>query len=130
VVSAFAINAVTFAAVIFAYARLPPTRPETCLPAERFLTAIRTGLRFTRESAELKATLVRSAAFFLFASAYLALLPLIARNQLGAGASGFRHSVCLSWHRSGARCAAPALRARGRITSDQLVLGGGSWPRP
>jgi Transmembrane secretion effector len=45
---------------------------------------MRTGLRFTRESAELKATLVRAAAFFLFASAYLALLPLIARDQLAA----------------------------------------------
>src|SRR5882757_8773948 len=100
VVSALAINAITFAAVIFAYARLPPTRPETCLPAERFLSAIRTGLRFTRESAELKATLVRSAAFFLFASAYLALLPLIARNQLGAAASGF--GILFACHGAGA----------------------------
>jgi len=124
VVSAFAINAVTFAAVIFAYARLAPTRPETCLPAERFLTAIRTGLRFTRESAELKATLVRSAAFFLFASAYLALLPLIARNQLAAGASGF--GILFACHGAGAVLGALVLPyARGRTTSDQLVLGGG-----
>ena len=65
--SALAINAATFAAVIFAYARLPPTQPETCLPAERFWVAIRTGWRFTRESPELKATLVRATAFFLFA---------------------------------------------------------------
>ncbi|TMJ65164.1 MAG: hypothetical protein E6G91_21460, partial [Alphaproteobacteria bacterium] len=48
----------------------------------RFVTAMRTGVRFARESAELKATLVRAAAFLLFASAYLALLPLIARDQL------------------------------------------------
>ena len=124
VVSALAINAVTFAAVIFAYARLPPTQPETCLPAERFLTAIRTGLRFTRESAELKATLVRSAAFFLFASAYLALLPLIARNQLAAGASGF--GILFACHGAGAVLGALLLPyVRERTTSDQLVLGGG-----
>ena len=124
VVSAFAINAGTFAAVIFAYAKLPPTRPETCLPAERFLTAIRTGLRFTRESAELKATLVRSAAFFLFASAYLALLPLIARNQLGAGASGF--GILFACHGAGGVVGALLLPyVRERLSPDQLVLGGG-----
>ena len=47
----------SFAAVILAYVRLPPTPPQTCLPAERFVTAMRTGLRFARESTELKATL-------------------------------------------------------------------------
>jgi len=46
------------------------TPAETCLPAERFVTAMRTGVRFARESAELKATLVRAAAFLLFASAF------------------------------------------------------------
>jgi MFS family permease len=123
-VSALAINAITFAAVICAYARLPPTRPETCLPAERFFTAIRTGLRFTRESTELKATLVRSAAFFLFASAYLALLPLIARNQLTAGASGF--GILFACHGAGAVLGALFLPyVRERVTPDRLVLGGG-----
>ena len=34
-VAALAINAATFGAVIFAYARLPPTKPEICFPAER-----------------------------------------------------------------------------------------------
>ena len=55
---------------------------EICPPAERFVTAMRTGVRFAREAAELEATLVRAAAILLFASAYLALLPLIARDQL------------------------------------------------
>jgi MFS family permease len=121
---ALVINAATFAAVIFAYARLPATRPETCLPAERFWVAIRTGWRFTRESAELKATLVRATAFFLFASAYLALLPLIARNQLGAGASGF--GILFACHGTGAVLGALLLPyVRERVSGDQLVLGGG-----
>ena len=34
----------------------------------------------------LRATLVRAAGFFLFASAYWALLPLVARQQIGGGA--------------------------------------------
>jgi hypothetical protein len=45
---------------------------------------MRTGVRFAREAAELEATLVRAAAILLFASAYLALPPLIARDQLSA----------------------------------------------
>jgi predicted MFS family arabinose efflux permease len=124
VAAALALNAASFAAVTFAYARLPQTPAETCLPAERFVTAMRTGLRFTRESTELKATLVRAAAFFLFASAYLALLPLIARTQLDAGPGGF--GLLFGCHGGGAVLGAlllPYMRAR--VGSDQLVLGGG-----
>jgi MFS family permease len=124
VAAALAINALSFAAVIFAYARLPQTPPETCLPAERFVAAMRTGLRFARESSELKATLVRAVAFFLFASAYLALLPLIARNQLDAGAGGF--GILFGCHGGGAVLGALLLPyARAHLGSDELVLGGG-----
>ena len=88
------------------------------------MTAMRTGLRFARESAELKATLVRATAFFLFASAYLALLPLIARNQLGAGAGGF--GILFGCHGAGAVLGALLLPyVRARVGSDELVLGGG-----
>jgi MFS family permease len=122
--AALAINALSFAAVIFAYARLPETPRETCLPAERFITAMRTGLRFTRESIELKATLVRATAFFLFASAYLALLPLIARDQLDAGAAGF--GILFGSHGGGAVLGALLLpHVRARFGPDRLVLGGG-----
>jgi MFS family permease len=124
VAAALALNAATFAAVIFAYARLPPTQPETCLPAERLWGAIRTGWRFTRQSPELKATLVRAAAFFLFASAYLALLPLIARNQLGSRATGF--GFLFACHGGGAVLGALLLPfVQERLSGDQLVLGGG-----
>jgi MFS family permease len=123
VASALAINAASFAAVIFAYGRLPPTRPATCLPAERFWAAMRTGWRFSRESPELKATLVRATGFFLFASAYLALLPLIARNQLGAGASGF--GILFASHGGGAVLGALLLPfIRERASDDELVLAG------
>src|SRR5262249_53612252 len=55
------------------------------LPAERFFPAIRTGLRYARNNTNLRASLVRAAGFFVFASAYWALLPLVARSQLAAG---------------------------------------------
>jgi len=42
-------------------------------------------LRHARYNPHLRATLIRSAAFFLFASAYWALLPLVARQQIAGG---------------------------------------------
>jgi MFS family permease len=63
----------------------PPRQRTTRLPAERFARAIRSGLRFARYNLSLRATLLRAIAFFLFASAYWALLPLVTRDQIAAG---------------------------------------------
>ena len=63
----------------------PPRRDGGRLPAERFFPAIRTGLRYARHNPHLHATLVRAIGFFVFASAYWALLPLVTRNQIAAG---------------------------------------------
>jgi len=63
----------------------PPRRSGTRLPAERFMRAIGAGVRYARNSQHLRATLVRAVAFFVFASAYWALLPLIARDRIAAG---------------------------------------------
>ena len=52
---------------------------------ERFGSAIRTGFRYARNNPHLRATVIRSAAFFLFGSAYWALLPLVAREQIAGG---------------------------------------------
>jgi MFS family permease len=55
------------------------------LPADRFVSAIRVGLRHAGNNPPLFATLMRSIGIFLFASAYWALLPLIARSQIAGG---------------------------------------------
>ncbi len=65
----------------------PPRRVTSSLPAERLATAIRTGVRHARHNPHLHSTLVRTLAFFPFASAYWALLPLIAREQPAQGAA-------------------------------------------
>ena len=52
---------------------------------ERFGQAILAGLRYARHNQHLRATLVRASGFFLFASAYWALLPLVARQQICGG---------------------------------------------
>jgi MFS family permease len=62
-----------------------PQKGTRHLPVERFSSAIRMGFRHTRSNPHLRATLIRGVAFFLFASAYWALLPLVARNQIAGG---------------------------------------------
>ena len=62
-----------------------PRRIQETLPAERLVSAIRTGLRYVRHNRAMDATLIRAVAFFLFASAYWALLPLVARTELHNG---------------------------------------------
>jgi MFS family permease len=63
----------------------PATGRGTRLPAERFGQAILAGLRYSRHNLHLRATLMRAAGFFIFASAYWALLPLVARQQIAGG---------------------------------------------
>ena len=65
-------------------ARPRPAR-ASALPAERFFGAIRAGVRHARNNPRLRATLVRATAFFFFAAAYWALLPLVARDQVAGG---------------------------------------------
>jgi MFS family permease len=62
-----------------------PRRQVESLPTERFLAAVSTGLRYTHNNPDMLATMVRAVAFFLFASAYWALLPLVARHQMHNG---------------------------------------------
>jgi len=63
----------------------PPQRGTKHLPVERLYSAIRAGLRHARNNWHLRATLLRAVSFFLFASAYWALLPLVTRSQIAAG---------------------------------------------
>jgi predicted MFS family arabinose efflux permease len=62
-----------------------PRKSAESLPAERLTSAVRTGIRHAANNRYLRATLVRALAFFPFASAYWALLPLVARSQMTQG---------------------------------------------
>jgi MFS family permease len=82
----FWVNGVSNLGVIGALLRWRSApRHDAGLPAERFLSALRTGIRYSRNNRHLRATLIRSIGFFFFASCYWALLPLVARNQVGGG---------------------------------------------
>src|SRR5271169_6773316 len=62
-----------------------PRRARETLPAERLVSALRTGLRYAKNNRDIDSTLIRAVAFFPFASAYWALLPLVARTQMHNG---------------------------------------------
>jgi MFS family permease len=85
IVSPFWINAISNLGVLGALLWWRPNSSKAVLPAERLGGAITAGLRYARHSPALRATLIRAAGFFLFASAYWALLPLLARNQIASG---------------------------------------------
>jgi MFS family permease len=63
----------------------PPQKAARHLPAERFGGALTAGFRHARYNPHLRATLMRAVGFFLFGSAYWALLPLVARGQIAGG---------------------------------------------
>ncbi|MEL7448694.1 MAG: MFS transporter [Pseudomonadota bacterium] len=83
----FALNAMTHVIIIIALLLWRrPKAPPRRLPPEPIGSAMITGLRHAAYNEPLKATLVRAAGFFVFASAYWALLPLVARALPGGGA--------------------------------------------
>jgi predicted MFS family arabinose efflux permease len=83
----FWVNGLTTTAVIAALIWWRPRDDGTQgrLPPEQFHRAINAGLRHARHNPHLRATLIRAGGFFLFASAYWALLPLVARYQVAGG---------------------------------------------
>jgi MFS family permease len=88
IVSPFWVNAISNLGVVGALLWWREAKGQnTLLPAERFGAAVGTGLRYARHSPPLRATLIRAAGFFLFASTYWALLPLVARSQIASGPS-------------------------------------------
>lgn len=86
IVAPFWINAISNLGVVGALAWWREEQSAgTTLPGERFGQAISAGLRYARHNPHLRATLIRAAGFFLFASAYWALLPLVARERVAGG---------------------------------------------
>ncbi len=71
-----------------------PRKSAESLPAERLTSAVRTGLRHAANNPHLRATLVRTVAIYPFASAYSALLPLIARHQMVQGPALYGVLLC------------------------------------
>ncbi|QRM33614.1 MFS transporter [Microvirga sp. VF16] len=88
---------------------------------EHFGGALRAGLRYARASHDLHRILWRAVLFFSFASAVWALLPIVARQEIGGGPSFY--GLMLGSVGAGAILGAVLLpRVRSRLGQDRLVL--------
>ncbi|MDB5981610.1 MAG: transporter [Pseudomonas sp.] len=116
----FAVNAVSFFAVISVLFFWRPVRQAQVLPAERLLSAIRVGWRFARSSRPLQRVIIRTLSFFVGASAGMSLLPLLVRGELAGSAADY--GVMLGSVGVGAVAGAMLLpRAKRVMSSDRLV---------
>jgi len=116
----FVVNAVSFLAVIGALLKWRRLPTKSTLPNENLVGAVRAGLRFARHAPELRAVLMRGSAFFIFASASWALLPLIVRQELNAGPGTY--GLLLACVGIGAICGALLLpRVYRRLSRDKII---------
>ncbi len=120
VAAAFLADALSYVAVIAALLWWRRTPPASILPPEHLVPAMFAALRYARASAPLRRTLLRAFLFFAFASAPWALLPLIARQDLGGSARFY--GIMLGGIGAGAIAGALLLpRLRDRLGTEALV---------
>lgn len=118
----FVLNALSIIGIVAAllWWRAPAAQQST-LPPETIVPAMISGIRYTLHSAPVKSTLLRAAAFFVFGSAFWALLPLIARNVLAGGAS--LYGILLGCLGAGAVAGAVFLpQIKARVGADGAVI--------
>lgn len=118
----FALNAVSVLAVlgVLIFWKRPAT--VHTLPPEHFLGALKAGVRYARHAPALRLVMVRAIGFFLFGSALWAMLPLVARRELGLDAAGY--GALLGCMGVGAVAGALLLkRLRRRISANTISIG-------
>lgn len=82
----FIFNAATYLPIIWVLAKWKPDTAKSDLPREDFLSAMSAGLRYVAMSPHILVVLFRTILFSSCAVSVLALLPVVARDLLGAGA--------------------------------------------
>jgi MFS family permease len=116
----FLINAATFLVGLFVFWRWRGVPLDAELP-ERLPGAVRTGLRYVRNEPALRAVLVRASLFMVGGSAIMALLPLVARQQLGLGSGGY--GVLLGCFGAGAVGGATPARFQAKSVAEPARFG-------
>ncbi|SEK97337.1 Predicted arabinose efflux permease, MFS family [Kosakonia sacchari] len=117
----FLLNALSVVGVALVLQRWKPQATVQRLPPEHFFTAIRGGLRYVHAAPVLQNVLARTVAFFLFGSAGWAMLPLVARRELGLGPGGY--GIMLACIGVGAICGAVVLpKLRKRLNADRMMV--------
>lgn len=125
----FALNAVSYLAVLVALLSIPVT-PAQREAAVGMRARLLEGLRFVWGEAQLRRILLAAGVTSLFGLSYVTLLPVLARDVLGAGAGGY--GLLLGGAGLGAMAGALATASRRSgagtvraISWGQLVVGGG-----
>lgn len=119
--SVFFFNAVSFLFTIVVLWRWKREPRINKLPPEHFFPAMRSGWRYARRNPQLQAVLARAAAFFMFASALWAMLPLIGSQKLEGSPNGY--AILLSCLGIGAVSAAFTLpKLREKASADVLTV--------
>jgi MFS family permease len=119
----FFLNAMISLVAGFVIMRWQREHQPNPLGRERLGSAMRVGIQYVWQSSRLKAILLRIFLFFFHSTALLALLPLIARNFPGSGAT--RYTLLLASMGAGAIFAALLLpRLRRAMSRDRLVISG------
>lgn len=117
----FLLNAASFLGVLgVLYWWRRPSVSVSALPAERIWGAMSAGLRYVRHAPEVIAVIVRGSAFVLCSSALWALLPVVARVDLGQGPAGY--GLMLAALGAGAVAGALALPRLNRQGSTDLLV--------
>jgi MFS family permease len=118
---AFALNSLSFLAVVGALWRWKRVAPTQDLPGERFMGAVRVGLRYVRHSRPLQIILARAVAFVFFTGIIFSLLPSLAIHRLQTSSEGF--GLLLGCIGAGAVAATAFLpRLRARLETNRLLL--------
>jgi len=116
----FLLNAASFCGVVIVLYGWRRRHNESVLPTERIAGAMRAGLRYVRHAPAVRVLLLRSGAFIFFGSALWALLPSLARFELGRGPAGY--GILLGFFGVGAVAGAGILpRLRARFSVNNLV---------
>jgi len=121
----FVLNAVLSVASGFGILGWRRERKTSALPGEQFLGAIRVGAQYVRQSARMRAVLLRVALFFAQSAALVSMLPLIARGMPNGSAGTY--TALLSTIGAGAIASAFLLpRWRAAFSADELIRRG-TW---
>jgi hypothetical protein len=116
----FLLNTLSFLAVIVALLRWKRLPAVVGMPAERLFGGLKSGFRYARHAPLLQRVLLRALAFFPFASAVWALLPVLVSHELHGGAS--LYGVLLGCIGIGAVAGALLIpRVHTRVSRDRLV---------
>ena len=121
--AAFAINAVSFVAVLISLFRIDPGRLDRAEPAPSERGQVLEGLRYVWGRADLRACLLLVAVIALFGQNFRVVLPLFARDVLGGGAETY--GWLTSALGAGAVIGALATAAREQISAWSMLVWGG-----